>query len=275
MRDLFDLNKSTVINIETQDNYSASFELTAAGDLPFQLVGTVKDTTSSAPIANAYVAVYNEAGDFAAGDYADANGEYAVNLAEEDNYKAIASAAGFAPSEPYTFNIAGQSVSHHFTLTAYSDQDRVIYGKIVETVTAAPIGGARIDAVNSAGDVVATTISIPDGEYSVPYLEMDTYSLIVSKAGYNTKRESVTIELGNTLVEINVELSENTEPTGSTISGYITHDVGTAVPNAWVGLYLLPDEELIQTTSTNDEGYYCFDNVAPGDYVVKSKAVEQ
>lgn len=275
MRDLYALNKSPEINVETQTDYPASLQLTQASDLPYRLSGIVQNADGNTPIPNAFVAVYGSDGTYLAGDYADAGGEYSVTLDVGDNYKAIASASGFASSAPYTFSIVDTDMAQNFTLTAFSDEDRVIYGVVTESDGTTAIGDARIDVINSAGDVVASTVTIADGEYSVPDLALDTYSLVVSKPGFNTARDSVIIALGNTFVQKDKQLSARTEPTGSTISGYITQSDTTAIANAWVGLYTATDDLLQQTTSTNAQGYYCFEDVAENTYMVKSKAVEQ
>lgn len=275
MKDLYNLTKSALIDIENQGNYPATLELEAADALPYQLSGTVKDSVGDTAIANAYVAVYDTAGAFLAGDYADDSGEYAVELDAGTGYEAIASATGFVSSAPFTFSITDQSIFQEFTLTAFSDTDRVIYGKILEPDGTTTVDGARIDVIDDTGVVVATTMSIPDGEYSVPNLALGTYSLVVAKAGYNTRRVSVTIAAGSTLVETDVQLTAFSEPTGSTVSGYITQTDDTAIANAWVGLYTSPGEALLETTATNAEGFYSFEDVPNGDFVVKSKVVGQ
>ncbi len=275
MKDLFVLKNSDELNVTTQGNYPASLTLTEAGDQPYQLSGTVTNAAGGAALPGAYVAVYDSTGAFVAGDYVDDGGEYAVELPVGTNYEAVASATGFAPADSFTFSITDTSVTNDFTLTAYTDEDRVIYGKVFEPDGTTAVGGARIDVVDSTGTVVATTASIADGEYAVPDLALGDYSLVVSKAGYNIERQAVSITAGSTLVEADVTLTAFTEPTGSTISGFITRADTTGIANAWVGLYSSPLEALEQTTTTNADGYYCFENLPAADYVVKAKAVEQ
>lgn len=275
MRDTFVLNNSTPITIGAQGNYPVSLDLIEAGDMPYQLSGTVKNTADDTPIENAYVGVYDSTGAFIAGDYTDINGEYAVALAAGTGYKAIASIEGYAPSDSFTFSISDQGVVHDFTLTAYSDVDRVIFGIITESVGSTAVEGARITVFDDLGAEVATTISILDGEYSAPYLSVGEFTMVVSKTGYSTQRIAVTITAGAPLVERDVVLEARNEPTGSSVSGYITEVDETAIANAWVGLYSSPDDMLQETTTTNADGYYCFEDVPAGSFVVKSKAVEQ
>lgn len=274
MRDLFDLNRSPVINVTDGSFNSASLELDRSDPLPYQFTGTVTNSVGGALIANAFVAVYDATGTFIAGDYTDANGAFAIDLPDATGYEAFASAVGFSASATHVFDIQGTSVSFDFSLAAYTDTDRVVYGKIFDDGGLNPISGARVDVVSDAGVVVASTTTIADGEYSVPNLEEGDYSLVVSMTGYNIARVDFTIAAPDLLlVEENVSLITHEDPTTSTISGIISDSDGAGIADAWVGLYSSPAEALLKTTSTNSDGYYSFEAVENGAFLIKSKAI--
>lgn len=277
MRDSFELEKGSIIDIQAQDNYSSSLPLNAADNLPVQFAGSVKNAAGDVAIANAYVAVYDENDDFFLGSYADENGNFSIPFVSAVTaYKAVASAAGFVPSAPFTLTISDEDIIHDFTLNALTDEDKVVYGQVFLDDGTTPVEGARIDLIDENEAVVASTMSIADGEYAVPYLSYGDYTMTVTKAGYNAARENITLIAGTSLVQRNVLLSVHDVPSGSTVSGYITNeDGGAPIANAWVGLYSTTGDALEKTTTTNSEGYYCFENVLNGTYYIKSKAVVQ
>lgn len=66
--------------------------------------------------------------------------------------------------------------------------------------------------------------------------------------------------------------AQNTTPTG-TISGRLVNDKSAAMDYATISLLRAQDSTVVKGTLTNDAGAYTFDNIKPGDYIIKATTV--
>lgn len=84
----------------------------------------------------------------------------------------------------------------------------------------------------------------------------------------------------NVLAEVNtgkrnVAATKN-DSSKSAIEGHIVNTAKVPIPSAWVGLYSTANEiaeVLTATTYTDRYGYYIFNDIALGDYTIKTKAI--
>ena len=77
-------------------------------------------------------------------------------------------------------------------------QGGAITGKVA-TAAGAPIGGARIQAMNASGAMAASVLSREDGTYRIATVAAGKYTVIASRIGYQQVRtEGVTVTAGGT-----------------------------------------------------------------------------
>ncbi|MCL2109529.1 MAG: carboxypeptidase-like regulatory domain-containing protein [Oscillospiraceae bacterium] len=274
--DSFDLNYSPPITITGGDDEEASLELTASSALPINLFGYIYSTTTGgSPIANAFVTLYDTSDNILDTTYADGSGYYEFSAITDGDYQVGASSPGFTPSDLEPVTIAGVPVQQDLILQPYSSDDRVIYGVITDSTTTDPIPGARIDIADTlTGEVIASTTSIGDGEYAVYDLYDGDFFVNVSASGYSAQNATAAISETVPFTEVDFALVSYTPPTeGGSINGYITDILTNPIDGAWVGLFAgsATPGTLIATTFADSTGYYTFNEIAPGEYVVKAK----
>lgn len=273
VHDSYELKYSPVINITGTEENTTSLELKEAQNLPLQLSGFVYNSAlGGIVIANAFVSVYDMSDNPVASAYTDGSGYYSITTLTDGDYQIAASANRFYPCDPVSITLGAEPVEKYLMLQPYINADRVIYGVITGT-NMSLVDGARINLIDSAGNIIASTFSIDNGEYSFPSLKNGEYAIVVSAAGYSAGSvTNIIISDEIPLANKDVKLIAYTPPVESaTISGFITN-LTEPIANAWVGLYC-DCETLIDTTVTTNEGYYIFSNVTPGYYVVKAKAL--
>ncbi len=66
--------------------------------------------------------------------------------------------------------------------------------------------------------------------------------------------------------------AQNAKPAG-TISGKLVNDQNAALDYATISLLRAKDSTVVKGTLTNDAGAYTFDNIKPGDYIIKATTV--
>ncbi|MGH9628128.1 MAG: carboxypeptidase-like regulatory domain-containing protein, partial [Bryobacteraceae bacterium] len=83
----------------------------------------------------------------------------------------------------------------------------------VYDASGAGVPNAKIEAINTANNEIASATSDPSGSYSVPFLRPGQYRITVSAPGFKQyNRENVTLEVGKTTgIDISLELGQITE----------------------------------------------------------------
>ncbi|MCA9228216.1 MAG: carboxypeptidase regulatory-like domain-containing protein, partial [Planctomycetales bacterium] len=152
-----------------------------------------------------------------------------------------------------------------------------------------PISGVKIELLDVNGNVVATTTTdakgfyqftnLTPGQYAVRETQPDGYfdggQVAGSKGGDASGSNRITtipVGAGETLVEYNF-----CELPPSSLSGFIYSDVDQDCefdpgesPLGGVTVELLDSTgKVIATTTTDDDGFYTFTNLAPGKYTVR------
>jgi hypothetical protein len=130
-----------------------------------------------------------------------------------------------------------------------------IIGHVVDNNTATALSGATIIL---SGASSATTITAIDGGLSLPNLVAGSYSLQISKAGYNTYTNSYQLSAGQTLDTGAIVL--NQVSSASIVRGQIT-EAATGKPLNGVTILLNAG---VSTTVTDANGLYAFTSVKPG-----------
>jgi large repetitive protein len=150
------------------------------------------------------------------------------------------------------------------------------------------IGGATLELLNSAGTVVATTTTAPDGSYQFVGMAPGTYSVReVQPAGYSDGKDAAgtngATNPSNDLMTVTLAAGQQSlnnnfgELKVATISGsvYLDRDNDGIIDSSEKGLagttveLLDLDGNVVASTVTLADGTYAFRNVLPGVYTVK------
>lgn len=137
-----------------------------------------------------------------------------------------------------------------------------ITGTLRDADTGLPIAGATINISNALGFQVDSLITSGDGEFLTVGLPAGIYTMAVVAEGYETTLIGEIVPWGFTK-SIDIELKAN--------PGSITGVVTPAAENLIVQLYSL-DNQLVNATAADPSGAYQFENLAPGNYILKAAA---
>ncbi|WP_377890517.1 collagen binding domain-containing protein [Alkalihalobacillus sp. R86527] len=137
-----------------------------------------------------------------------------------------------------------------------------ITGTLRDADTGVPIAGATINISNALGFQVDSLITSGDGEFLTVGLPAGIYTMAVVAQGYETSLIGEIVPWGFTK-SIDIELKANP----GSISGIVT----PAAENLIVQLYTL-DNQLVNATAADPSGAYQFENLAPGNYILKAAA---
>ena len=137
-----------------------------------------------------------------------------------------------------------------------------VHGIVHDRDSGQPVGAATVTAVAAGGEVVASTVSDPDGRYQVTGIDADTVTLVVVAPGADPRAQEVPLGRGT---DFRVDLALDTY---STLTGRVTAD-GHPVENLRLAL-CAPDGWTEATAVTDHDGTYRFDRVKAGQYVLAS-----
>ena len=197
------------------------------------------------------------------------------NTLQPGRYKVIATAEGYKVSRVYGIVLEpGKPVSIIIWLEVSDYLDlAAVYGVVYNEVNS---GLATVKVMIAEYDrpeaYEALTQTNTDGEFLVYGLKPGRYWLSALKEGYILPQK-IPFELTpNEKACQNLFLYPDGLSADGTVSGII--DVyGQSVPNAVAALYKVEKNghKLLAMKETNENGFYLFPNVKPGEYLVKSK----
>jgi len=139
----------------------------------------------------------------------------------------------------------------------------------VEGVVTSSTGNAIFDAevtVNSGTDVVESSATTPEGAYELGSIPEGSYELVVSREGYNTSVDSISVE-GD--MQRAVQLLGDANISGQVINSQTGFGLSEAEVNFYRGSTIAEaDTSLPEFTVTTDvNGNYLIDNTATGTYI--------
>jgi len=141
---------------------------------------------------------------------------------------------------------------------------RCVTGIVHDPQTSHPIPAAAVLALDPAGEVIASTMSDPDGRYRLDGIATTTVTIAVATPG--AAPVARVIELGTaTGSDHVVDLPVHTL---GILTGTVT-TAGQAVPGITLHLHDQHGRK-VDTTVTDDHGTYRFDSVPSGRYTIRS-----
>jgi len=178
--------------------------------------------------------------------------EFAVNVR---GYTGVHDVMFFA----YAKNASSSSVEGYIDFVHFGEVNPVtLEGYVYDTLTGLPVEGCNITVTQSGGSYEATSGS--DGYYNITGL-VTNYQVEInaSKAGYRHTPTYIVFETGG-VKRIDIYLLPEGE---EDIIGLVRNHVGEGVAGAIV---YISNTSWSANTTTNDFGYFTFDNLSNGTY---------
>ncbi len=223
---------------------------------PGTISGTVTNETNAAPIPGATILVLSNF-TLIGTALTDANGNYSINDLAPGNYIVIASAPNFDNSAVGATVTTSNTTIVNFALAV---SPGMISGN-VSTAGPTPIPGATIEVRNEFV-IIATAITDPSGNYNIPDLEPDTYTVTVIASDFQSQTTNATVVSNQTTI-VDFTLTDNPGAISGTVTDAITTD---PIPDATVAVF--QGSVLIDFALTDVNGTYTISNLAPGNYTV-------
>jgi hypothetical protein len=184
-------------------------------------------------------------------------GEFQITGLTPGSYVVIFSRAGYQPKAEAVRPGPGTS-----PLDVTLEPAVAVHGIVREADSGQPVGAATVTAVDPGGQVIASTVSDPDGSYLITGIDADAITLVAAAPGADPR--ATTVELArSTDYQANLALD-----TYSTLRGTIIVD-GRPAGHVRLALHT-SDGRTAATTITDENGAYRFDRVKAGQYVLAS-----
>ena len=190
---------SNIIDLRTADSAVVNIQLTPIGKNVGTLTGKVTATDTQVVISGAKVLLTRTVtvGGTVTTTPIDStltnnNGIYTIsNVPAATGYRLTVSAENYITVTSATFRVdSGVTRTQNFALQAYIPPSGIVKGTVVDSASLAAIQGAQVvlRSQNAAGGWTAidTTQTASNGSFAFTGLDIGTYSLVVSKAEYQT-----------------------------------------------------------------------------------------
>ena len=187
------------------------------------------------------------------------NGEYSFKNVLPGDYVLQASASEYTTNTTSIHIIEGTTVTRNITLKKLP----VVTG-CVKSDEGVPIPSAYVTMFNDYG-TLGTGNSDTDGSYRIVVPDAGAFTIEASAYGYAPNSTTVTASL-ETVTSVNFTLAQNGIITG------VVKDQISSLPISNATVYLGKETHLGTPNATNQDGNFVFNNVLPGDYVVRATA---
>ncbi|WP_433502377.1 MSCRAMM family protein [Pseudonocardia halophobica] len=232
------------------------------GTASVQVAGQVR--TTARPVPDATLTLTDGAGIQVARTRSAADGAFAFPGLRPGRYVLVAHRNGHRPQATAVEALPPGGVRHDGGLDLVLEPVASLRGTVRDPDTGLPVVAAAVVAVDPAGEVVASTMSEPDGSYLLEGVDTaGPLTLVVAAPGADPVARSV--ELGATGGEHTVDLAVQTL---STLTGTVTGG-GRPLPRLPLTLH---DHRgrTVAHARTDAEGTYRFEGVPAGSYTVRS-----
>lgn len=234
-------------------------------------------TDGTTPIADATVKIFDSQGAPYQHTVTDASGNYTLEGLPAGTYTVAAVKEGYLLSTGIGVVLTqGNTSQIDLVCTPDASLSLGAIAGVVQTMVnliPTPLAGAKLSLLNQAGEVVATTYSVDDGEFAFYDVADGIYTLIASAVGHITTAPTAVTILNGSIANVNLTMTVDSRTYNGTVSGIIRNQTGNVVAGCFVGLFQIIEgrEVLVATTKTNVDGKYLFGGVTEGQYLVKAK----
>lgn len=271
---------TNAVSIVDKQPAVATLTMQPASPLPLQLSGFVyRISPGGEPVKDALVCLYEENGRFVSHVYTDEKGYFAFDSLSPAAYLVSAAKEGYHAASLLPVSLSGdRALLQELVLQPVTGGKGTVYGTVQEEKDQTPVPGARIDLIDSSGNVAGCALSSETGEYALYGLAFDRYTAIAAAGSYSCDSAAVTLSSDQPSVMINFTLCAKESPAAvSFLSGFLKSPDGAPIPLAWVGLYTAEEgiNRLVAVTMSSADGYYVFPSLPDGEYVVKAQALPQ
>ncbi|GHE90927.1 hypothetical protein GCM10017786_24050 [Amycolatopsis deserti] len=185
-----------------------------------------------------------------------ADGTFRLGSLAPGNYVLIVSRAGFQPHATVVALEAEPVAPLDVTLEPATS----VRGVVRDRHSGQPVATAAVTAVGPGGDVIASTVSDPDGGYRITGIDAGEITLVAATPGADPAAAVVPLGSGR---EHEVDLVLDTH---STLTGTVTAD-GRPVAGLALELRDLSGRRVAGTV-TGADGTYRFDRLTAGQYTL-------
>ena len=223
----------------------------------YQLIsGVVKNRTTNDFVRDASVKLY-QGNQFIENSITNSKGEYSFKANCGTSYSLISDKTNYTASkkEFTTSNVGNINVKFSIYLEeSNSVCDQIVRGRIINDITNEPIENATVLINDVNGNIIATELTNPYGNYHFNLPCKKQYKIIFSKENFITESIGLGMEtLDNNLKRIDKKLKPN-KCTGL-IKGYVINaKTNLPISGATLGL-IKNDVELNSTTTAIDGGF--------------------
>ncbi|MER7776920.1 DHA2 family efflux MFS transporter permease subunit [Streptomyces sp. NPDC096191] len=209
----------------------------------------------SAPVPQAAVTLISLAGRQLGRSVAQADGSYVLDAPSAGSYVLIASADGFQP-QASTIVVNDEPVAFDILLSGTSG----LTGLVRALENGLPVKDAMVIVTDVRGDLLASTATGEQGEFSFAELVPGTVTVAVNAVGYRPR--ALPVEVGGTgVTRVEVDLQA-----GARVQGVVRAPHG-ALADARVTLVDAAGN-VVGTATTGADGAYAFTDLDAGEYTV-------
>ena len=285
-KDGYTPNTANVNAVQNNGNYTSNITLapTNGGGQNGAISGTVKDDSTKEAIKGAMVILSHPAGRGGPTPIdtvmTDGEGRFFFPVVPAaTNYIVTASIAGYADAGNDNVDIAGKdTVAVPLTLKKLPKPNSVVLGKVTDAGSKASVSGATVilrrrATAGGAWSNTDTTTTDSTGAFKFADLPPSTlgnpYSLLVSKADYNTATSGNIVVAANAMDTVNVALTKIAKGSMSIFVG-LDSTGNSPLAGAEVAASLDVTGGAVYTGTTDAKGWVTFASVTAGSYSVSA-----
>lgn len=226
---------------------------------PGSITGAITNAQTGAFIAGANIQILQ--GITVVGSaITDANGLYTVSGLAPGSYVVSVSASNFQSTTQSVSVSANATTTVNLSLQPTPGS---LSGLITDSIISIPLAGSTIGIWNQ-NVLVASTVTLLDGTYSISGLAPGNYTAIISLPSYQNASVSVTI-----FANQNTVLNQSLKPLPGTIIGTVLSGV---TPISGASVTIAKGNTVIATLTTDGSGNFSSDGLAPGSYTITASA---
>ena len=238
-----------------------------------QLKGIVKDATTSSPLENVSVVIFNADNNSPIGQTlkTNASGEFSIELVP-GNYFVKLSKQGYYPvpppivdAVPFSITASQLTQSDAEMFPSQSANNGWIQGKV--TNSGSPVQGALVVATDGTNKIAFSTSSDANGDYAIFNITSGSYNVQAYIASYNSAVMPASVSSNTATANINIELQK----TGTaTLTGNVRN---LSIENKDVDITLvhpLTKETIPGLTTKTAALNYSLTNIPNGNFIARA-----